>query len=54
MTKAANGKGAPMKEFVALVAAGKTWAELGATGPSSRKQPAKAGAKKPKKMTEKA
>lgn len=27
-TKAANGKGAPKKEFVALIAAGSTWAEL--------------------------
>ena len=27
-TKAANGKGAPKKEFVALITAGKTWAEL--------------------------
>ena len=41
-TKAANGKGAPKKEFVALVAAGKSWAELVAiAGLSSRKQSAK-------------
>ena len=37
-TKAANGKGAPKKEFVALIMAGKTWAELAVIGLSSRKQ----------------
>ena len=48
-TKAANGKGAPKKEFVALIAAGKTWAELGVASPSSRKQTAKTASRKPKK-----
>ena len=49
-TKAANGKGAPKKEFVALIAAGKTWAELGvAVNAPSRRQTAKAIAKKPTK-----
>ena len=37
-TKATNGKGAPKKEFVGLIAAGKTWAELDVIGLSSRKQ----------------
>ena len=36
-TKAANGKGAPKKEFVALIADGKTWAELAVMGLSPRK-----------------
>ena len=44
-TKAANGKGAPKKEFVALIAAGKTWAELVVTGSSARKQTIKKAAK---------
>ena len=49
-TKAANGKGAPKKEFVALIAAGKTWAELGvAVNAPSRRQTVKAIAKKPTK-----
>jgi hypothetical protein len=45
-TKAANGKGAPKKEFVALVAAGSTWAELRTGSDSPRKANAKTGAKK--------
>ena len=49
-TKAANGKGAPKKEFVALISAGKTWAELGAAASlRSTKQTSKAAAKKPMK-----
>ena len=48
-TKAANGKGAPKKEFVALVAAGETWSELAVPAPSSRKHATKASAKKPTK-----
>lgn len=47
-TKAANGKGAPKKEFVALIAAGKTWADLESSSPS-RKQAAKGETKKPVK-----
>ena len=42
-TKAANGKGAPKKEFVALIATGSTWAEL-KTGPTPLR---KATAKRP-------
>lgn len=45
-TKAANGKGAPKKEFVALIAAGKTWAELAMLSPSARKQNAKGASRK--------
>ena len=48
-TKAANGKGAPKKEFVALIAAGSTWAELALAGPSSRERASKAATKKPKR-----
>lgn len=44
-TKAANGKGAPKKEFVALIAAGKTWADLEVANPSSRKQTTKKATK---------
>ena len=47
-TKASNGKGAPKKEFVALIAAGKTWAELGsAANATSRKQTRKIAGKRP-------
>ena len=46
-TKAVNGKGAAKKEFVALIAAGKTWAELGAIGLSPRKRGAPSKPKKP-------
>ena len=45
-TKAANGKGAPKKEFVALVADGKTWAELKAGPTTLRKATASSGAKR--------
>ena len=45
-TKAANGKGAPKKEFVALIAAGKTWVELAEISQSLGMQRA---APKPKK-----
>ena len=45
-TKAANGKGAPKKEFVALIVSGKTWAELAVAGHSSRKPTAKVASKK--------
>jgi hypothetical protein len=45
-TKAASGKGAIKKEFSALIADGKTWAEL-ATGPApQRKSAAKARTKR--------
>ena len=47
-TKAANGKGAPKKEFVALIAAGRTWAELAAVGASLQRPAAKAASKKTK------
>ena len=45
-TKAANGKGAPKKEFVALVAAGSTWAELKSGSSSGRTRSAKTRAKR--------
>ena len=46
-TKAANGKGAPKKEFAALIASGKTWAELAEVmSTSSRKQPSTTATKK--------
>ena len=48
-TKAANGKGAPKKEFVALIASGKTWAELAVIGLLSRKQSIPPKPKKPSK-----
>ena len=48
-TKAANGKGAPKKEFVALIASGSTWAELKAGPASPRKATAKSRAKRPVK-----
>lgn len=48
-TKAANGNGAPKKEFVALIAAGKTWAELSVIGLSPRKQSIAPKPKKPSK-----
>ena len=35
--KAANGKGAPKKEFVALITSGKSWAELAVMNLSPRK-----------------
>lgn len=46
-TKAINGKGAPKREFVALIAAGKTWADLEVV-PPSRKQTARGA---PRKLT---
>lgn len=48
-TKSANGKGAPKKEFVALIAAGKTWAELKQDGSPARKTASKAVLRKSKK-----
>ena len=48
-TKAANGKGAPKKEFAALIASGKSWAELAVVGLSSRKQSIPPKPKKPSK-----
>lgn len=49
-TKAANGKGAPKKEFVALIASGKTWVELAEIGLSPRKQSIPPKPKKPSKQ----
>ena len=48
-TKAANGKGAPKKEFAALIASGKTWAELAVIGLSPRKSSTPFKSKKPLK-----
>lgn len=48
-TKATNGKGAPKKEFVALVAAGRTWADLEVSSSPSRKQAGKAATGKARK-----
>ena len=45
-TKATNGKGAPKKEFVSLIAGGKTWSELAVSNPPSPKQTAKRTTKK--------
>lgn len=48
-TKAKNGKGAPKKEFVALVASGRTWASLEGRSLPLHKAAVKAAAKKVKK-----
>ena len=37
-TKSANGKGAPKKEFVALIAAGKSWGDLVVAGSVAAKR----------------